>query len=447
MRKAHHIGARSGYIIIVSVFLILLNITLGVVLIRLSSDALITQIEERMLDVANTAADMLDGDELEKLTKDDADTPEYQRVVDTLSNFWSNIQLKYIYCIQQVGEREFAFSIDPTQPDPGEFGEPVVYTDALYEASKGTASVDKVPYEDAWGRFYSAYSPVFDSQGNVANIVAVDFSAEWYEEQVHMLMRTVLIICVLSLLAGGLITFIVTQRTRKRNRQLYAELNSLADNIEDLVDEVRHTSRAERSPEPDAEYEPSGGDIRDLSKKIHKMQDKLRAEIAEVHRMAYIDALTAVGNTAAYIETAGQLNSQIKDGTARFGVAFFDLNGLKMVNDSFGHEMGDKMLIDAANVVVRVFRKENVYRVGGDEFVAIVSTDSSEEMDSLFEKVEKELEKENTIDKAYQYPISLSKGYAVYRRGEDYEFKSVFQRADVAMYQDKDAYYAQNGKR
>ncbi len=58
-------------------------------------------------------------------------------------------------------------------------------TDALYQASLGKPSVDKVPYEDSWGRFYSAYSPVFDSNGKVAGIVAVDFSADWYDKQIR----------------------------------------------------------------------------------------------------------------------------------------------------------------------------------------------------------------------------------------------------------------------
>ena len=166
--KKLKIGERSSYLIIISVFLILVNVTLGVFLISLSQRALTAQIEGRMLDIANTAADMLDGDDLKKLKKEDYDTKEYQDIIKTLQGFQSNIQLQYIYCIQRVGEKEFAFSVDATKDDPGEFGDPIVYTDALYEASLGTASVDKVPYEDAWGRFYSAYSPVFDSIGGVA---------------------------------------------------------------------------------------------------------------------------------------------------------------------------------------------------------------------------------------------------------------------------------------
>ena len=62
-----------------------------------------------------------------------------------------------------IRDKEFVFSVDPTIEDPGEFGSPVMYTDALYKAANGTAAIDEEPYSDAWGKIYSAYSPVFDS--------------------------------------------------------------------------------------------------------------------------------------------------------------------------------------------------------------------------------------------------------------------------------------------
>ena len=435
---------RSRYIIIISILLILVNATLGVFLIKLSQEAIITQIEGRMLDIANTAADMLDGNKLKRLTKDDVDSPDYHEGIRTLTGFQSNIELQYIYCIQIVGEKEFAFSIDPTIEDPGEFGEPIVYTDALYQASLGTPAVDKVPYEDRWGSFYSAYSPVFDSIGNVACIVGVDFSADWYNEQVNKLVRTVLIVCAVSLLLGGLVVFVITEHTRRRNRQLYAELNSLADNVEDLVTEVSHTTHTEHSTRIGSDSQTGGDDIRDLSDKIQFMQDELRTEIAHVHRMAYIDALTGISNTAAYMKMANLLDQQIQAGTAVFSVAAFDLNGLKQINDHYGHDSGDNALIDAAGVICRVFGKESVYRVGGDEFMAVILTGSGEEMDELFSRFDRELEEENNKEKSYHFPLSISKGYSIYQKG-DPDYKTVSHRADVIMYQDKDAYYEQNG--
>ena len=156
----------SKYIIVICVFLIGVNGALGYVLTRQSSGAMKSLMRSRMLDVSNTAAAMLDGDVLERLEAEDEDSPEYQAALKTLTYFQENIDLEYIYCIRDMGGGRFVFSIDPTVEDPGQFGDPITYTDALYQASLGTPSVDAVPYEDAWGRFYSAYTPVFRWRGS-----------------------------------------------------------------------------------------------------------------------------------------------------------------------------------------------------------------------------------------------------------------------------------------
>ena len=205
---------KNSLLPLVILLLLSVNATLGVLLTRQSSQALISLIQSRMLDISNTAAAMLDGDSLSRLTADDADTEEYQEVMKTLTYFQENIDLKYIYCIRDMGDGTFAFSVDPTVEDPGEFGAPVVFTDALYQASLGVPAVDDQPYKDAWGAFYSAYSPVFTSSGTVGGIVAVDFSAEWYDRQVSRLIVTVICVGVCSIVVGVLSVAIVARRNR-----------------------------------------------------------------------------------------------------------------------------------------------------------------------------------------------------------------------------------------
>ena len=112
------IGLRARIIIIASVFLLVTNLALGAALMRQSRQAMKTQIDERMLDVVNTASDMLDGDVLKRLRAEDSATPEYQAVMDTLNSFRDNIALSYIYCIQDLGDGSFAFTIDSDADDP-----------------------------------------------------------------------------------------------------------------------------------------------------------------------------------------------------------------------------------------------------------------------------------------------------------------------------------------
>ena len=193
-KRKRSFGSRN--LILALMLLVIANAVMGLILLYQSKTAMQTQIEQRMLDISNTAADMLNGDALKSLTKEDENTPEYQDGLKTLGYFRDNIELEYIYAINPMPDGSFTFSIDPTIEDPGEFGSPVVSTQALQTAATGISAVDKTPYEDEWGTFYSAYSPVFDSEGNVAVIVAVDFDAEWFQAQVsHQTLTIAIVSC------------------------------------------------------------------------------------------------------------------------------------------------------------------------------------------------------------------------------------------------------------
>lgn len=435
------------YLILACVFLVAVVALLAGILVRQSSAAMIDLIQNRMLDISNTAASMLDGDALEKLTAEDADSPEYQAVLATLTHFQDNIDLRYIYCIRDMGNREFTFTVDPTVEDPGEFGEPIVYTDALYAASLGSPAVDSDPYEDKWGRFYSAYSPVFDSAGKVAGIVAVDFSADWFDQQVARLRRSTMLVGLLTLITGELLIFAISSGLRKRVRALYAQLNGLADSVENLLVEVEGASAGAEVRAPDDDPALRGDEIRALGNKIVSMESALKEHVAYIRSQAYVDALTQFGNKAAYMDAVQQMNRRIEQKAAVFSVCVFDLNGLKTINDSQGHECGDQALMDLASVLGKVFRREDLYRVGGDEFIAILKEGSEKAVDDLFRRLDRELAKFNKAERAYQIPLSVSKGFAVFRPDVDSQVREVFRRADEVMYADKAAYYATHGDR
>ncbi len=199
----------------------------------------------------------------------------------TLTYFQDNIELEYIYCIIQVSEKEFVFGVDPTIEDPGEFGSPIVYTDALYNASKGKADVDEESYEDEWGEFYSSYSPVFDSKGNVAGIVAVDFSADWYHDKLRHMAMIVIGFMAVALICSILLAVIIASQYKKFFMTLIHKMNDLSSGIETLINEVS----AENGSEEGLSDRDIGADagmndaIELLGEKILVMQMRLASQI------------------------------------------------------------------------------------------------------------------------------------------------------------------------
>ena len=91
------VSLRLRAVLLVTFFLIATSVILGTLLARQSNDALKTLIDERMLDVVNSAADMIDGDALKTITDQDKGTEAYDKIYATLSAFEKNIGLEFIY--------------------------------------------------------------------------------------------------------------------------------------------------------------------------------------------------------------------------------------------------------------------------------------------------------------------------------------------------------------
>ncbi len=159
------------------------------------------------------------------------------------------------------------------------------------------------------------------------------------------------------------------------------------------------------------------------------------------HYKAHIDPLTGLESKMAYTENVKLLQGRINEDRANFVVAIFDLNGLKTINDTYGHEMGDMALCDAGSLLKKVFGTYHIYRFGGDEFIAIKNNTTIEEVREAFKVFDMELEKFNEVEHPYQTPLAIAKGAAEFYPREDDEYLTTFKRADHAMYLDKNRYY------
>ncbi len=429
---------------IIIVFIIAIDLILGGLMLRESQRAMISLIHSRMLDISNTAAAMIDGDELKSMEPEKSQTKEYKKIMWILSSFMENIELKYIYCIQDEGNGKFTFGLDPTVEDPAGFGTPVVRTDALVNASQGTADVDRKSYEDKWGEFYSAYSPVFDSQGNVAGIVAVDFDRKWYDRQVNSLINTTLFVSLGSLVVGSSLAVAVLNKKRRRILKVHNQLNEFAVNVENLIDELGGTSAnaLEHCADMEELTRVESGEIGSLGDKVLYLEEELRQRIELIKKQAYVDGLTGVKNMNSYRGILKELERMIDDGNAAFTMIALDMNGLKGINDNYGHEQGNQALITAAKALTRLFGYESVYRVGGDEFVVVLKNAEEQRVKVALAGLEDAVAAERTELLRPEVEISLARGYASYGPETTGGFREVFRLADAMMYEEKRAYHA-----
>ena len=317
---AHRRISLAAQAIVLVVVLFTVNAFLGFMLSRQSEASLTEQIRTRMMDVASSAAALLNGDELAAFTAQDVRTPAFEQAREKLRAFQDNAELAYIYCVRKVGEDSFVFTVDPDEVEPAGFGESAEYTAALGQAGKGTASIDLVAHDDRWGRFYSAYCPVFDSQGNVAGIVCVDMSASWFEERTAEFNRLALINLVVSLVMALVAAFLVIRSSRA---------------------EAKH------------------------------MENLMRANRR--------DPLTGLANMSYFFELAETFYHEMLSRGEAPVMLYVDLIGMKFFNQKRGFAEGDELLKALAELLAQSFGRERCSRFGQDNFVVSTNNENLDE--------------------------------------------------------------------
>ena len=173
--------------------------------------------------------------------------------------------------------------------------------------------------------------------------------------------------------------------------------------------------------------------------KRHQLEDALtrekerEQELFSTKNMIYRDPLTGAKSKHAYVELEDGMEHLVAFRTIkRFAVIVFDVNGLKYINDTLGHDYGDKYIKDCYKAIVDHFPGTDIFRFGGDEFVLVLRELGFERKDEMLEAFDKNIE----ANLGTNNPI-VSSGMAVYDENIDNTFKGVFERADEKMYERK----------
>lgn len=435
-------------IILVAALMFLINGSIGAFFTIKSINDMKNLLQGKMLDLACSAAFMLDGDELKDLTEADCinKTQKYQNALDILvgfktSNTRNNAEFAYIYLLRQVSDDTFVFIIDGDTEEPAEYGEETIYTAALAQAGAGTAAFDNDSYVDNWGEFYSAYAPVMTSDGKVSCIVAVDCNASWYKKEVVSNVWSIVITTLVSAVLSVGVVLLLTSKIRRKFTVLSQDTNQLQSDVDALINEINMPKEFKIEEEKTTDS-GKGDAILELRGRVNLMQKEIRQYLEYTKALAYIDPLTGMGNRTAYIERLNEFNSNMNEDSV-LTVIVFDINGLKHINDTYGHEIGDKSIIEAANRVQTVFGSKVSYRIGGDEMVVILENNNFEYINELISRFDAGLKVFNE-KKELPFELAVAKGYAAFDPVLDKSFNDIFNRADGSMYQNKNDFYDLN---
>ncbi len=180
------------------------------------------------------------------------------------------------------------------------------------------------------------------------------------------------------------------------------------------------------------------GDLNDQIENLFATRQELMStrEHADImSEMANRDALTGIRNKRGYETEIQRINKGIAMGNTKVGVVMVDMNDLKEVNDQYGHEKGDKVICSLCDMLCSVFKRSPVFRIGGDEFVVIVSNYDYINLESNVDKFKKSVE--HNIKEIELEPwerASAAIGYAIFEEGKDIAIEDTLKRADEQMY-------------
>ncbi len=201
----------------------------------------------------------------------------------------------------------------------------------------------------------------------------------------------------------------------------------------------------------------TGDEIEKLAESMKKMEMDLNDQIETLfatrqeltstrehadimNEMANRDALTGIRNKRGYDTEIQRVNKEIMAGHTDIAVVMVDMNDLKQINDTYGHEKGDKVLCSLCDILCSIFKRSPVFRVGGDEFVVVVENQDFRNLDKNVEQFKACIERNRSEEDLEPWQrTSAAIGSAVYDPDKDCGIEDTLERADEQMYANKRA--------
>ncbi len=173
-----------------------------------------------------------------------------------------------------------------------------------------------------------------------------------------------------------------------------------------------------------------------LSRVIRYSIERHRMQL-ELCTLAFIDQLTGLYNRRGFLTLADQQMKLAKRMKRKFLIFLADLDGLKVINDTFGHLEGDRALAQVAEILRSTFRASDVIaRVGGDEFVVLAIEAFESSTQGLLSRLQKNLDNSNS-QKNNGYKIALSVGVSCFDPSEAFSIDQLMAEADEVLYGEK----------
>lgn len=288
-----------------------------------------------------------------------------------------------------------------------------------------------------WGNDYTGIKSLRTSDGAFFAELCVDVPVQEIHDTIREHMATSIGIIV-GLGVLFMVAFILWS-----TRNIVTPIQKLEKSVTGFVAQSQGQRLTMEAPDIHTHNE-----IESLSSAVVKMADDINdyvAKIVEAERVAAemkelvnIDALTGIRNRASFASYIQELQERIDHGEKpEFAVAVFDCDDLKGINDQYGEDKGDEYLKTASRLICSVFKNCSVFRIGGDEFAAVLQDEAYGARAGLVDRFYSESSAINAAaENEWEY-VHTAVGLAVYEPDIDQTVSDTVRRADKLMYENK----------
>ncbi|MCR5765628.1 MAG: diguanylate cyclase [Treponema sp.] len=307
----------------------------------------------------------------------------------------------------------------------------------------GTRQNDFQVWDTDWGHTYAYYSPLIIN-GKKLGLIAAEVNVKSVYDAVLKNTLTLSIgIIVGVILCIAFIFYLLNLLYIKKIVRLESDMREYAEEKDpDIVRRIKESATGKD------EISSLSRQFATMITEVERYMQTLRTTSEELddtkkfankmNSLANKDALTGIRNKTAYDNEFKRLEWNLESGIKTFGFAMIDLNDLKQINDTYGHEQGNAAIKKLSYIVCHVFDHSPVFRIGGDEFVVILEKSDYNQIKSLIQEFNSQIE-QSTKDTSVEpwERVSAAIGYALYDESLDRSVSDVFNRADKAMYVQK----------
>ena len=440
-----------------AVFMLLLCLLLTVQSYLQFSVALYRQSQQRLETVIQFVYEHVDRDDLRTCLNTRQMSVKYYELQGLLNSLVDPFKLAYLYvCIPSGNVMVNVVSATSrAERERGETDLPLYYVsdaysrDSLLLYQKAWKSEGITYFREAsdFGDCYTGCLPLKGSDGAVFALLCADVNVDDLQKPVH---NYAIVSAVITVVLGLCFMAMLIHWLRRSVTGPVAELEKSARAFAEKSLTMEDLRRLRFEP-PELR---TWNEVASLSEAISRMTEDMKKHVEDVYsaeikaksakieaegmtRIAYQDALTHVKNKTAYNVKAKELTERLQWDKVEFAIVMVDVNFLKRINDTYGHDCGDKYLIGSCEAICDVYKHSPVYRIGGDEFLAVLEGQDYEHREELLAALSRRFSgagQDESLQPWERY--SAACGMSVYRHGMTGE--EVFQRADEEMYRNKE---------